>query len=75
MIVATLKALTWGTVATAVISAVLLAAGGSGMPLADRGGDLQSHPVTDMPIGGVGTGRDATSLANRPQAGSTSLRR
>ena len=75
MIVATLKALTWGTVATAVISAVLLAAGGSGMPLADRGGDIQSRPLTDVPIAGDGAGREATSLANRPQAGSTSLRR
>jgi hypothetical protein len=75
MIVATLKALTWGTVATAVISAVLLAAGGSAMPPADRGSDIHSHPATDTTPAGVGAGRDTTSLVNRQPAGSTSLRR
>ena len=42
MIVATLKALTWGTVATAVISAFLLATGGGGMPRVERGDDAQT---------------------------------
>lgn len=61
MIVATLKALTWGTVATAVISAALLAAG-SGSPLRAQSGDEArvSRPKT-MPADDNDTTRAAPS--------------
>lgn len=55
MIVATLKALTWGTVATAVISAVLLAAGGGSMLRAESGDEAQVGRPKAMSVGGSGT--------------------
>jgi len=54
MIVATLKALTWGTVATAVISAVLLAAGGGSLLLAEIGEEGRVNHPKAMSVGGNG---------------------
>lgn len=61
MIVATLKALTWGTVATAVISAVLLAAGGGSMLRAESGDEAQVSRPKTMSVGGNGTAHVAPS--------------
>ena len=55
MIVATLKALTWGTVATAVISAVLLAAGGASMVRTESGDEAQTNRPKSMSVSGNGS--------------------
>lgn len=61
MIVATLKALTWGTVATAVISAVLLAAGGASMLRADGDNEAQVSRPKNTLIGGSAATRATPS--------------
>jgi hypothetical protein len=71
MIVGTLKVLTWGTVATAVISAILLATGG-GMQLTERGDDTRvNDAATAQPAGAIGA-RDA--IATPGQARSVEAR-
>ncbi len=66
MIVATLKALTWGTVATAAISAVLLAAGGGSMLRADSGDEAQaSRPKTTSVGGSTATRATPSGTASR----------
>jgi hypothetical protein len=57
MILATLKALTWGTVAMAVISALLLANGG-GMLRGERGDDTRSDRSISVPATGTTSVRD-----------------
>ena len=70
MIAATLKALTWGTLATAVVSAVLLAAGDGGKLRAERGGDASAHPATAHPATAPAPARDAsTGSAGRTDSG------
>jgi len=58
MILVTLKALTWGTVAMAVISALLLASG-SGMLRGERGDDTRSDRSISVPATGTTSMRDA----------------
>jgi hypothetical protein len=61
MIVATLKVLTWGTVAAAVISAALLAAGGGSMLRAESADEAQVSRPKTMPVGDHDSTRAAPS--------------
>jgi hypothetical protein len=66
MLIATLKALTWGTVATAVISAVLLAAGGGSMLRAESATEARVSRPKAIPVGGNSSTQTAPSVpANR----------
>ncbi len=67
MIAAALKALTWGTVATAVVSAVLLAASDSGMLRVERAADSAASPSVALPAAGPASVRNGAATATGPQ--------
>ena len=67
MIAATLKALTWGTVATAVVSAVLLAASDGGTLRAERAADSTASPAAALPATGTESVRNGAAAATGPQ--------
>ena len=67
MIAATLKALTWGTLATAVVSAVLLAASDGGMLRAERAADSAASPSTAIPATVPASVRSGAAAATGPQ--------
>lgn len=69
MVVATLRALTWGTLAAAVVSAVLLTAGGEGMLRAESSDGAQVSRSKTMSAGGNGA---AQATPARPAARSGS---
>lgn len=66
MIAATLKVLTWGTVATAVVSAVLLAAGDGGMLRAEHAAAAPAGPSAATPANGTASVRNAAAMAAGP---------
>jgi hypothetical protein len=61
MIAATLKTLTWGTLATAVVSAALLAVGDGGKLRTERGVDASARPASANPGAAPTTPRDAAT--------------
>ena len=67
MIAATLKVLTWGTVATAVASAVLLAASDSGMLRAERAAATATNASAALPATGPASVRSGATAATGPQ--------
>ncbi len=66
MIAAALKALTWGTVATAVVSAVLLAASDGGMLRAEHAADSAASPSAALPVTGPASVRSGAAAATGP---------
>ena len=72
MVIAALKTLTWGTVAAAVLSAVLLASSGGGLPRAAGGSGetLRSGPraaASVQPGRADGAANEARQRAATPQ--------
>ena len=67
MIAAALKALTWGTLATAVISAVLLAASDGGMLRAEHAADGAASPSAALPTAGPASVQSGTAAATGAQ--------
>ena len=67
MIAATLKALTWGTVVTAVVSAVLLAASDGGALRAERAADSAASPAAALPTTGPASVRSGAAETTSPQ--------
>ena len=66
MIAATLKVLTWGTVATAVVSAILLAAGDGGTLRAERAADASASPSAPLPATGPASVRNGAAASTGP---------
>ena len=66
MIAATLKVLTWGTVATAVVSAVLLAADDGGTLRAERAADASASPSAPLPTTGPASVRKGAAASTGP---------
>ena len=64
MIVVAMKALTWGTVATAVVSALLLTQGG-GMLRATHDDDARAARSTAAPAAAATPARDADSTQGK----------
>ena len=63
MIAAALKVLTWGTVATAVVSAGLLAASDGGMLRTERAAESTATPAAALPATGPASVRSGAAAA------------